>query len=186
MVRFIGMLLAGLLTWGAAEPTGPSDNAPQVRMPVKDIVQAGEGVALTTWTAVGSNRTRPALSYFEVGRPAMVLTCEGVSISVQVRGFTPKQAWPQPEMMIRLGGVTRSASPDVRNIGTQVAYEFHFGIADEVLQQIAVSAPITVDFNGETRTFPSPPDDLRRSFIDECAALVPPGMRASGAGVPKV
>ena len=186
MIEFIGMLLAGQLTWVPVEPTGPSDDDHQVQMPVNDIVQAGGRVAATAWTAVGSNRTRPALSYYEAGRPAMVLTCEGNSTNVQVRGFTPKQAWPQPEMMIRLGDVTRSASPDVRNIGTQVAYEFHFGIADEVLQQIAVSAPITVDFNGETRTFPSPPDDLRRSFTDGCVALVPPGMRASGADVPKV
>lgn len=175
MIEFIGMLLAGLLTW-SADPSRPSD----------DIVQAGGRVASSAWTAVGSNQTRPALSYYEADRPAMVLTCEDTSINVQVRGFTPKQAWPQPEMMIRLGYVTRAASPDVRNIGAQVAYEFQFGIADEVLQQIAVSAPITVDFNGETRTFPSPPDDLGRSFTDRCAALVPPGMRASGAGVPKV
>lgn len=185
MAEFIGMLLVELLIWGSAEPTGLSEASHQVQMPVNDIVQASGHVASTEWTAVGSNRTRPALSYYEAGRPAMVLTCERVSTNVQVRGFTPKQAWPQPELVIRFGDVMRSASPDVRNIGTQVAYEFDFSIADDVLRQIAVSSPITVDFNGETRTFPSPPDDLRRNFTDGCAALVPSGMRASGAGVPQ-
>ena len=187
IMMFLGLLLLTGLFAGtpSSEPEQAGDATRRIQMPVQDIVQMGGPGGPVAWTAVGSSRARPALSYYEGGRPMMVLTCQDVSTHVQVRGFTPKQAWPQQEMMIRLGEVTRSASPDVRNIGTQVAYEFRFGIADDVLRQLAVSAPIAVDFDGQSRTFPSPPDDLRRGFAEGCAGLVPPGMSASNAARPK-
>lgn len=183
MMVFLGfLLLAGLLTGAPrSEPEKYGPYAGQVQMPVDDIVQAGGVGVPTAWTAVGSSRMRPALSYYEDGGPMMVLTCQGVTTNVRVRGFAPKQAWPQPDMTIRLGAITRLASPDVRNIGTQVAYEFGFAIADEVLQQIGAAAPIHVDFDGQRRAFPSPPEELRRSFAQGCAGLVPAGMRASRA-----
>ena len=58
----------------------------------------------------GSTTARPALVYSELAegrsdqwRPRIVLTCSGVTTSVQVRGIRPRQAWPQPAVQMRLG-----------------------------------------------------------------------------------
>jgi len=87
------------------------------------------------------------------------------------------QAWPQPDLTVRFGSATRVMSPDVRNLGKQVAYEMQFWIVDDVLDQIAAGAPIRVDFNAQSRTFHPVPRGQSRLFADRCRALVPAGMR---------
>ncbi len=146
-------------------------------LPVADMVSAGGPGNGEGWTPVGSVTDRPALSLYENRHPIMVLTCEGVQTAVQVRGLQPKQAWPQPPLTVQFGTATRTKVPDVRNIGEQVAYDIKFPIADDVLEQIGANAPITVAFNGQSRTFPPFPDDRGREFAEGCAALVPAGMR---------
>jgi hypothetical protein len=132
----------------------------------------GEG-----WNSVGSAEIRPALSLYEGGRPMLVLTCTGVRTEVQARGFEPKQAWPQPDLVIRFGATTRTGSPDLRNIGNQVAYEIGFRIADDVLDAIESNEPLVVEFNSQTRPAPPIPDEQARTFVERCASLVPAGMR---------
>lgn len=148
-----------------------------VLVPVTDMVAAGGPGNGEGWNSVGSTELRPALSLYEDGRPMLVLTCKGVSTEVQARGFEPKQAWPQPDLVIRFGITSRTASPDVRNIGNQVAYEIGFRIADDVLAAIQSNAPIVVEFDGQTRPAPPIPDDQAGRFVERCASLVPAGMR---------
>ncbi len=109
------------------------------------------------------------------------MACQGTQTRVQVRGLQPQQAWPQPDLTLRFGTATRTVNPDVRNIGSQVAYEVQFSIADDVLDQLAAGAPISVDFNAQRRTFEPIPEEQRRSFAQACEALVPAGMRRAGA-----
>lgn len=154
-----------------------ADKPAEVLVPVTDLVAAGGPGNGEGWNSVGSTETRPALSLYENGRPMLVLTCEGTSTRVHARGFEPKQAWPQPDMIIRFGTTSRTGSPDVRNIGNQVAYEVGFRIADDVLDAIHSSAPIEVDFNGQTRSALAIPGDQARRFAERCASLVPAGMR---------
>jgi hypothetical protein len=129
------------------------------------------------WTPVGSAATRPALSLYQQGAPVLVLTCKGVSTEVQVRGLEPKQAWPQPDLTLSFGSATRTRSPDVRNVGDQVAYEIAFALADDVLDQIAAGAPLSVEFNGQRRDFTTIPETERVRFAEGCKDLVPAGMR---------
>lgn len=154
------------------EPTG-------VLVPANDMVAAGTPGNGDGWDSVGSTETRPALSLYDGGLPMLVLTCKGVITEVQARGFEPKQAWPQPDLVIRFGNTTRTGSPDVRNIGNQVAYEIGFPIADDVLDALQSSAPIVAEFNGESRPTLPIPDDQARTFVERCASLVPAGMRQS-------
>ena len=154
-----------------------SDDRPnELRVPVADMVAAspanGEG-----WNSAGSIDDRPALSLYEDGRPMLVLTCQGTGTTVHARGFEPKQAWPQPDMLIRFGTTSRTGSPDVRNVGDQVAYEINFRIADDILDAIRSGAPIIVEFNGQTRSALPIPDEQARVFAERCGSLVPAGMR---------
>lgn len=169
-MTFLSVVLLATGACSGDEPTG-------VLVPVTDMVAAGGAGNLEGWNSAGSTETRPALSLYEGGRPMLVLTCEGLGTEVQVRGFEPKQAWPQPDLVIRFGTTTRAGSPDVRNIGNQVAYEISFRIADDVLDAIQSNAPIVVEFNGQTRPSLPIPDDQARTFVERCAALVPARMR---------
>ena len=157
-----------------------SKEAPrEIILPVTDFTATGGVGNGDGWQSVGSVASRPALSLYVSGRPLMVITCKVVSINLQVRGFEPKQAWPQPDMLVRFGTTLRNGSPDVRNIGNQVAYEIDFRIADDVLKEIRESTPIIVEFNGQTRSALPIPADQARVFAERCASLVPPGMRQS-------
>lgn len=153
----------------------PSPNT--VAVPVRDMTTArgpgnGDG-----WIALGSTPDRPALSLYGKQRPIMVLTCEGTQTQVQVRGLVPMQAWPQPDMVVRFGDVSRRASPDLRNIGEQVAYELSFRISDDVIGAIRKAEPISVAFNDQSQTLQPVPGDKAREFADRCEAMVPAGMR---------
>lgn len=174
--RLACLLPAGVLLATAAcaqqKPT-------EVLVPVTEMVAAGGPGNGEGWASVGSVGIRPALSLYQGGRPILVLTCRGFSTQVQVRGLEPKQAWPQPDMVIRFGQTLRTGSPDVRNIGDQVAYELDFRIADDVLEAIRSTAPIIVEFNDQTRSAAPIPGDEARVFAERCASLVPAGMRQS-------
>ncbi|WP_374390375.1 hypothetical protein [Brevundimonas sp.] len=117
------------------------------------------------------------MSLYEFRRPSMIMVCEGMSLRVQVRDFEPKQAWPQPELSIAFGAVERSAVPDVRNIGEQVAYEISFRIADDVLDQISAGSPIEARFNDQSKAFLATPKAEAQAFSSGCAALLPPPLR---------
>lgn len=151
-----------------------SRESPAIDAEVTTNVGLGTGGG---WDSVGSIEARPALSLYESGRPTVVLTCEGTSTRVQVRGFEPKQAWPQPELIIRFGGTTRAETPDVRNIGDQVAYEIEFQIADDVLEPIRSGAPLRVEFDSQTRSVDPIPQNQAAVFAERCGALVPAQMR---------
>ena len=155
----------------------PRQTAPVV-VPVADMV-GGSGPTETGWTPIGTTASRPALSLYEYRRPTLVITCEGMSIHVQVRGFEPKQAWPQPELRLTFGAAVRAAVPDVRNIGEQVAYETSFRIADDVLSEISAGAEISADFSEQTKTFLAVPDELGRAFASGCSELLPAPLRRS-------
>lgn len=173
-------LVSGLTILAACAEQAPTAAA----IPVMEMTLAGGPGNGEGWIALGSTPDRPALSLYEKGRPVLVLTCEGTQTQVQARGFEPKQAWPQPVMVIRFGDTSRSASPDVRNIGSQVAYELDFRIADDVTGAIRSAAPLVVDFNDQSRTLQPIPGDLAREFADRCEALVPAGMRQTGTRPP--
>jgi hypothetical protein len=119
------------------------------------------------WDIAGMTPTRPAISYYEEGKPSFV------------RGFTAAQKWPQPAMSLKFGTETRSANPDLRMIGDQTAFEFQFAISDPVLLALKNGAPLVATYNGSSRTFPVAPAAFRREFAEKCSALVPPGMRVS-------
>lgn len=169
-MTFLSVVLLATGACSGDEPTG-------LLVPVTEMVAAGGPGNGEGWNSVGSTENRPALSLYEGGRPMLVLTCNGVSTKVQARGFEPKQAWPQPDLVIRFGTTTRTGSPDVRNIGNQVAFEIGFRIADDVLEAIQSNAPIVVEFNSQTRPATPIPDDQARTFVERCASLVPAGMR---------
>jgi len=80
-----------------------------------------EGAA--RWDTAGMTPSRPAISYYEEGKPRFVMTCRGTQTTVQVRGFTAAQKWPQPTMSLKFGSATRAANPDLRMIGDQTAFE---------------------------------------------------------------
>lgn len=173
--KLIALISAvGLLAACSEEPIQtPAVSAP---MPVRDMI-VGNGPTETGWTPIGATASRPALSLYELRRPTMVITCEGMMIQVQVRGFEPKQAWPQPELRVMFGSAVRTAVPDVRNIGEQVAYETKFRIADDVLSEISAGAPISADFGEQTKTFLAMPGDLANAFASGCTALLPAALR---------
>lgn len=181
----IAVLLVSALPWLAAcaEQAEQVDQAPTAPViPVTDMTAASGPGNGDGWIALGSTPGRPALSLYEDRRPVLVLTCEGMQMHVQARGFEPRQAWPQPVMVVRFGDASRSAAPDVRNIGTQIAYELEFRIADDVTGAIRKSAPVIVDFNDQSRTLRPIPEDQARGFADRCDALVPAGLRQAGTG----
>ena len=148
-------------------------------VPVEELVAAGGPGSQDGWFSVGSVQERPALSLYADGRPMLVLTCSGIQTKVQARGFEPKQAWPQPDMVVRFGATSRSASPDVRNIGDQVAYELSFRISDDVMEAIRTGASIIVEFSGQSRTTQPIPEDQAGVFAERCESRVPAGMRRS-------
>ena len=129
------------------------------------------------WDIAGMTPTRPAISYYEEGKPSFVLTCSGTQTTVQVRGFTAAQKWPQPAMSLKFGTTTRSANPDLRMIGDQTVFEFQFAISDPVLLALKSGAPLVATYNGKSRSFPAAPAAFRQEFAEKCSALVPPGMR---------
>lgn len=136
-----------------------------------------EGAA--KWDIAGMTPSRPAISYYEEGKPSLVMTCSGTQTTVQVRGFTAAQKWPQPTMSLKFGTATRSANPDLRMIGDQTAFELQFAISDPVLLALKNGAPLVAMYNGKSRSFPVAPAAFRQEFADKCSALVPPEMRAS-------
>jgi hypothetical protein len=129
------------------------------------------------WDIAGMTPTRPAISYYEKGKPSFVLTCSGTQTTVQVRGFTAAQKWPQPALSLKFGTATRYANPDLRMIGDQTAFEFQFAISDAVLLALKNGAPLVATYNGNSRTFPVAPAAFRQEFAEKCSALVPPAMR---------
>ena len=131
------------------------------------------------WDIAGMTTTRPAISYYEEGKPSFIMTCSGTQTTVQVRGFTAAQKWPQPAMSLKFGTATRSANPDLRMIGDQTAFEIQFAISDPVLLALKNGAPLVATYNGNSRTFPVAPAAFRREFAEKCSALVAPGMRVS-------
>lgn len=135
------------------------ESAREVILPVTELTGGGGVGNGDGWQSVGLVGSRPALSLFANGQPLLVLTCQGVSMKFQARGFKPKQAWPQPDMRVRIGTTLRSGSPDVRNIGDQVAYEIDFRIADDVLNEIRENALIVVEFYGQTQSALPIPED---------------------------
>lgn len=173
----VAMLMASCLPvlTACAEQAPTAAAVPVAEMSVAGGPSNGDG-----WIALGSTHERPALSLYENRRPVLVLTCDGIQTRVQTRGFEPKQAWPQPVMVIRFGDASRSASPDVRNIGSQVAYEVDFPIADDVIGAIRNAAPLVVDFNDQSKALKPIPANLAGEFTDRCEALVPAGMRQVG------
>ena len=163
----------------APENSPAAATPPAIAFPVFDITGAGGAGNTEGWNAVGSTSDRPALTFYENARPALILACNGTQMKVQVRGFTPKQAWPQPELTIRTGAALRAETPDVRNIGDQVAYEVGFAIADEVLALMSGGGPVAIEFNNQNRTFANIPAVQAKEFTDRCASLVPSGMRSA-------
>ena len=129
------------------------------------------------WDIAGMTPTRPAISYYEEGKPSFVMTCSGTQNTVQVRGFTAAQKWPQPVMSLKFGTAMRFANPDLRLIGDQTAFEFQFAISNPVLLALNNGAPLVATYNGESLTFPTAPAAFRKEFAEKCSALVPPGMR---------
>jgi hypothetical protein len=140
---------------------------------------SGGDHSATGWTTTGSIPSRPALVHLDTGQPTLVLTCQQVSTTVQVRGLQPEQAWPQSSLSLAFGDIERSYVPDVRNVGDQIAFEGSFQISDEVLAAISNREPIRVRFSGQELDYPGVPVGLSKEFSDGCAALVPPGMRVS-------
>lgn len=131
------------------------------------------------WDIAGMTPTRPAISYYEEGKPSFIMTCSSTQTTVQVRGFTTAQRWPQPARSLSFGTATRSANPDLRMIGDQTAFEIQFAISDPVLLALKNGAPLVATYNGNSRTFPVAPAAFRQEFAEKCSALVPPGMRVS-------
>lgn len=134
---------------------------------------------LTKWDIAGMTPSRPAISYYEEGKPSFAMMCSGTQTTIQVRGFTAAQKWPQPVISVKFGTTSRSANPDLRMIGDQTAFEFEFAISDSVLSALKNGAPLVATYNGKSRSFPVAPAAFRQEFADKCSALVPPGMRAS-------
>lgn len=63
---------------------------------------------------------------------------------------------------------------------------YGFAIADEVLDPLALGAPISFKFNGTTMDVPVIPEEVRTQFVERCGALVHPGMRKRGAASDRV
>lgn len=122
--------------------------------------------------------SKPSLIMSSQGQPLLVLMCEGTQIQFQVRGFVAAQQWPQPQLTLALGSVTRSKLPDLRLIGDETGVSISFDIADSVLGAISRGEPLRATFNGQEKNYAPPPEELRSEFSKNCAALVHPGMRA--------
>lgn len=138
-----------------------------------DIPLSQNGWQYFRLTAIG-----PALMFYRADRSVFVMGCKNTSFSFHVRGFTPLQRWPQPQLTVSIGNTGRSKLPDLRLVGTQTAFETDFPIADSVLKAVRVGDPITARFAGRKLRFPALPEGMRREFTDKCEALVPAGMRA--------
>ncbi|CAN5495479.1 hypothetical protein BH10PSE18_BH10PSE18_08540 [soil metagenome] len=96
----------------------------------------------------------------------------------QVRDFIAAQQWPQPPLTLVIGNVMRSQRPDVRLIGEQTALEASFGIANSILDAFFRGDQLQAAFNGQKKSYPVPPEEMRRNFSRNCAVLVPESMRA--------
>ena len=135
------------------------------------------GATSTGWSTVGTMANRAAMSYFEHGRPRLIMTCSGTQTIVQVRGFEAAQQWPQPVMSVKFGDIERAERPNLTLLGDQTAFGFDFPISDSVLTKIRSGALIEASYRGKIRRFPIAPAAYRREFADRCAALIPMGMR---------
>ncbi len=177
------LVLIGIASWWAGTQT-PREAPGRVPMPQPDIAQTGPH-----WRAMTGSTALPAITYFvpspdgRVGVfvPRVVLGCKDISIAVTVRGFTPRPAWPQPDLTTQIGDVKRVGSPTAVASATGPTLGYRFAIADEVLEPLRRGEPVSFTFNGETQTFPTIPEDLRSAFVTNCAVLVHPGMRRRGA-----
>lgn len=114
--------------------------------------------------------------------PQVMLVCEGLSMTAIVRGFSPRDAWPQPEMDLRVGeAVVRTGSPRVKGEADDPALEYAFSIADEILEPLAQGASIAFTFDGQIISAPTISEPWRSRFVKACGDLVHPGMRRRGA-----
>ena len=113
--------------------------------------------------------------------PQVMLVCEGLSMTAIVRGFSPRDAWPQPEMDLRVGDVVRTGSPRVKGEADDPALEYAFSIADEILEPLAHGASIAFTFDGQTISAPTISEPWRSRFVKACGDLVHPGMRRRSA-----
>lgn len=122
---------------------------------------------------------RPALSFIAKGRPALVMTCRDTDMQVQVRGLLALQAWPQPVLTLEFGATQQSRRPNLALVGNQTAFSIGSPIRDAMLDAIDAGLPISANFDGITRNFPVPSEEMRRNFSTGCAALARRAMGSS-------
>lgn len=108
----------------------------------------------------------------------LIISCKEPNISFHVRGLEPKQQWPQPELAVTIGSVSRTDRPDLSYSKGSTAFATSFPIADSILNAIRSGAAITTTFGGQRVSYPAPPAAMRMDFAAKCEAYVPPEMRA--------
>lgn len=185
----VGVLIAAsIAALVAAVSDKPESKAPVFPLPAANGVGAG-----SHWQVMSLSSRVPAITYLVPSSqspgaytPTVILSCESVSIGVSVRGFDPANSWPQPALETRIGSAERTGSPEVSGAREKAMLGYGFAIADEVLEPLALGAPISFKFNGTTMDVPIIPEEIRTQFVERCGALVHPGMRKRGAASVRV
>lgn len=182
------LLVAAVAAYVTSAPKRPHPNPRYFQAPTTARV-----AAVREWRVMSSYARAPAIAFLVpssensvVSVPTVVLSCRDVSFAVSVRGFTPDNAWPQPELTTRIGDVERTGSPEVTASGEKPALGYSFAIADEMLEPLGRGEPISFEFSGDTVDVPTIPEVDRTQFVERCGALVHPGMRRHGAASDRV
>jgi hypothetical protein len=136
------------------------------------------------WSAALSTPNLPAISYDLVRRaappvvkasaPLVIVECKDTQMLVQVRGLTPLQAFPQPELKIGTARVQRAKHPDVIMFGDdKAALEITFPIKTSILNAIGAAQPLHIRFDTQHEKFPAVPPAMAKKFTDACRASLP-------------
>lgn len=178
----LGLILAsGLAGVATSTPQAPASirrEPSSVEFSTGDARQEWKGFFVPDSPSVAFLTPNPSNPLSSI--PQVMLTCQNISMTAIVRGFLPRDSWPQPAMELRIGDVVRTGLPRVTASPDIPALEYSFAIADEMLEPLADGEPISFTFAGQTVQAPAVPEPERSRFVRSCGDLVHPGMRRRG------
>lgn len=164
-------VFAGILgLWGAGAMLGASafglDRAP----PPKDFVQDGVSYHWRVAHGVTGSLSLDGLKTADGYDLSLVLSCSGLrSGGVQARFYEPKPNAAQ--LRVRTADTVFRVYRGINEFREHSFVEGHGDLPDGYLKSLATSPTVTVEYAGQSRTFPGPGKALAEHFGRYCSEL---------------
>jgi hypothetical protein len=116
----------------------------------------------------------PVLINVAGGDLKVLMQCKAATWRVQVRDIAPAQAFPQPEMTVRMNGAEWTAVPVAEMRGPQPSLTAEYYIfrspqpSTSVLSAFKANTPTVVAFNGSETAFSPIPPSMGEAFAEFC------------------